>query len=91
MKVFPVMERRQVPYVSCHHRFKSMTGSRQEGRYPLGDGVSLSTPHDFPGPSVKSHEVWQSLVSLRPPCPYNSHHLAPFFELDFCSLVTNNQ
>lgn len=70
MKVIPVMEERQVLYLSCHLRFKSMTGLWQEV-ISLGDGDSPSTPHDFLGPRFKSHEVWQSLVSLRAPCPYN--------------------
>lgn len=70
MKVIPVMEERQVLHLSCHLRFKSMTGLWQEV-ISLGDGDSPSTPHDFLGPRFKSHEVWQSLVSLRAPCPYN--------------------
>lgn len=70
MKVFPVMEEGQVLYLSCQLRFKSVTGLWQEG-ISLGDGDSPSAPHDFLGPRFKSHEVWQRLVSLRAPCPYN--------------------
>lgn len=76
------MEEGQVLYLSCQLRFKSVTGLWQEG-ISLGDGDSLSAPHDFLGPRFKSHEVWQSLVSESSMSLQQSTILPPLFELDF--------